>query len=154
MASRCCVAEDDAARAIRLVMEENLAACDAEDMDRLLMTMSKEMPNRELFIRETKKEWKLADTYTRLEEIEVLKHSRAPRANTRLPYATVRVVQTMYKSERQPDDPGPTEWSRRMLLDQEHATVEFQTLWKREAGKWRLVAALTEPKRFVPKPAP
>ena len=151
MASRCSLAEDDVAQAIRLVMEENLAASDAEDMERLLRTMSQEMPNRELFIRETEKEWALADTYTRLEEIEVLKQSRAPRSNTRLPYATVRVVQTMLKSEREPGVQAPSEWSRRMLLDQEHATVAFLTLWKREAGKWRIVAGLTEP-RPVRKP--
>jgi hypothetical protein len=59
-------------------MEENLAASDAEDMPRLLKTMSREMPNRELFIAETLKEWDAADTSTHLIEIQVLKHSDAP----------------------------------------------------------------------------
>lgn len=138
--------EDDIAAGIREVMVENLAAADAEDMPRLLRTMSREMPNRELFIRETKQEWAVADTYTRLVDVEVLRQSNAPHANTRLPYATVRVVQTMLKSERKPGSPEPSEWSRRMLLDQKHPTVEYETLWKREGGKWRLVAGLTEPR--------
>lgn len=100
MASRCSLAEDDVAQAIRLVMEENLAASDAEDMPRLLKTMSREMPNRELFIEETLKEWAAADTSTHVLEVEVLKHSDAPNARTRLPYATVRIVQEMTKSRR------------------------------------------------------
>ena len=85
-------ADDTMTRAIRLVMEENLAASDAEDMPRLLRTMSREMPNRELFIEETLKEWAVADTSTHVLEVEVLKHSDAPNARTRLPYATVRIV--------------------------------------------------------------
>jgi hypothetical protein len=145
-ASDAAWAEHATTRAIREVMVENLAAADAEDMPRLLATMSREMPNSELFIRETKQEWAVADTYTRLVEIEVLKHSNAPLANTRLPYATVRVVQTMLKSDRKPGSEDPSEWSRRMLLDQKHPTVEYETLWKREGGQWRMVAGLTEPR--------
>lgn len=39
------IAEDATTRAIRMVMEENLAASDAEDMPRLMKTMSRETPN-------------------------------------------------------------------------------------------------------------
>jgi len=145
-------ADDATTQAIREVMVGNLAAADAEDMPRLLATMSREMPNRELFIRETTKEWAVADTYTRLVDLEVLRHSDAPHANTRLPYATVRVVQTMLKSEREPGSAEPSEWSRRMLLDQKHPTVEYETLWKREGGEWRMVAGLTEPRPVDPRP--
>ena len=139
-------ADDATTEAIREVMVENLAAADAEDMPRLLATMSREMPNRELFIRETTKEWAVADTYTRLVDLEVLRQSDAPHANTRLPYATVCVVQAMLKSDRKPGSVEPSEWSRRMLLDQKHPTVKYETLWKREGGKWRMVAGLTEPR--------
>ena len=139
-------AEDAITRAIRVVMEENLAASDAEDMPRLLKTMSREMPNRELFIEETLKEWAAADTSTHVLEIEVLKHSDAPNARTRLPYATVRIVQEMTKSLRAPGSDDASDLSRQFGLDQEHPVVEFETLWKREGGKWRLVAGITEPK--------
>jgi hypothetical protein len=139
-------AEDAVTRAIRVVMEENLAASDAEDMPRLLKTMSREMPNRDLFIAETLKEWDAADTSTHLIEIEVLKHSDAPNARTRLPYATVRIVQEMTKSLRAPGSDEASEITRRFGLDQESPVVEFETLWKREGGKWRLVAGITEPK--------
>jgi hypothetical protein len=142
-------AEDAITRAIRLVMEENLAASDAEDMPRLLKTMSREMPNRELFIAETMKEWDAADTSTHLLEIEVLKHSDAPNARTRLPYATVRIVQEMTKSLRVPGSAEASEITRRFGLDQESPVVEFETLWKREGGNWRLVAGVTEPKPSV-----
>jgi hypothetical protein len=145
-------AEDATTRAIRDVMVENLAAADAEDMPKLLATMSREMPNRDLFIRETRQEWAVADTYTRLVDLEVLRQSNAPHANTRPPYATVRVVQTMLKSDRKPGSAEPSEWSRRMLLDQKHPTVEYETLWKREGGKWRMVAVLTVPRPVDAQP--
>jgi hypothetical protein len=138
--------EDATTRAIRQVMEENLAASDAEDMPRLLKTMSREMPNRELFIEETLKEWAAADTSTHLLEIEVLKHSDAPNARTRLPYATVRIVQEMTKSARAPGSEEASDLSRQFAIDQEHPVVEFEALWKREGGKWRLVAGLTNQK--------
>lgn len=70
--------EDAISRAIRLVTEENLAASDAEDMPRLLKTMSREMPTRELLIAETLKKWAAADTSTHVLEVEVLKHSDTP----------------------------------------------------------------------------
>ena len=139
-------AEDAITRAIRVVMEENLAASDAEDMPRLLRTMSREMPNRELFIEETLKEWAAADTSSHLIEIEVLKHSDAPHASTRLPYATVRIAQEMTKSVRAPGSDDASEITRRFGLDQEHPVVEYESLWKREGGKWKLVAGITEPK--------
>jgi hypothetical protein len=139
-------AEDAITRAIRLVMEENLAASDAEDMPRLLRTMSREMPNRELFIEETLKEWAAADTSTHVLEVEVLKHSDAPNARTRLPYATVRIVQEMTKSARDPASEEASDLSRQFGLDQEHPVVECESLWKREGGKWKLVAGLTPPR--------
>ena len=137
-------AEDAITGAIRKVMEENLAASDAEDMPRLLKTMSREMPNRELFIEETLKQWAAADTSTHLIEIEVLKHSDAPNARTHLPYATVRIVQEMTKSVRAPGSDEASEITRRFGLEQEFPFVKFETLWKREGGKWRLVAGITE----------
>jgi hypothetical protein len=142
-------AEDAITGAIRKVMEENLAASDAEDMPRLLKTMSREMPNRELFIEETLKEWAAADTSTHLIDIEVLKHSDAPNARTRLPHTTVRIVQEMTKSVRAPGSDESSEITRRFGLDQQFPVVEFETLWKREGGKWRLVAGITEPRPSV-----
>jgi hypothetical protein len=140
------LAEDSTTRALRLAMEENLAAANEEDLPRLLRTMSQEMPNRDLFIAETKKEWAATDTYSRLKSIEVLKHSNAPRAITRLPYATVRVVQTTVQvGDRKSDEP-PTEFAKRMALTSDQHPVEYEILWKKEGGKWRMVAGLTEPR--------
>jgi hypothetical protein len=151
---RAAIAVDSATQAIRVVMEENLAACNEEDMPRLLKTMSQEMPNRELFIAETKKEWAASDSYARLDEIEVLKHSNAPRAIMRLPYATVRVVQTTVPVGERRSGQEPSEFAKKMLLSQDAPTVEYQTLWKKEGGKWRLVANLTEPRAIAEKTSP
>lgn len=130
------IAEDATTRAIRKVMEENLAASDAEDLPRLMKTMSRESPNPERFIRETLKEWAAADTSTHLVELEVLKRITSPYARIRLPYATVRFVQEMTKSERAPGGEEPSKLSRMFGLDQEYQVVEFETLWKREGGGW------------------
>lgn len=104
------MAEHSMTRAIRAVMEENLSACNEEDLPSLLKTMSQEMPNRHLFIAETRKEWEVSDSYSRLEDIEVLKHSNAPRAITRPPYATVRGVQTTVQAGDRKSDEPPSEW--------------------------------------------
>jgi hypothetical protein len=140
------LAEDSTTRAIRLAMEENLAAANEEDLPRLLKTMSQEMPNRDLFIAETKKEWAATDTYSRLKSLEVLKHSDAPRAITRLPYATVRIVQTTVQVGNRKSEALPTEIAKRMALAPDDRPVEYEILWKKEGGKWRMVAGLTEPK--------
>lgn len=140
-------------RAIRAVMEENFSACNEEDLPRLLKTMSQEMPNRDLFIAETKKEWAASDSYSRLDEIAVLKHSNAPRAITRLPYATVRVVQTTVQAGERKSDEPPSEWAQRMVLAPGNQTVEYESLWKKESGKWRIVAGLTEPREVEARSA-
>ena len=54
----------------------------------------------------------------------------------------------MTKSLRAPGSDEASEITRRFGLDQESPVVEFETLWKREGGKWRLVAGITEPKAF------
>lgn len=61
-------AEDATTRAVHKVTGENYAASDAEDMPRLLKTMRVGLPNRDLLIGETLKEWDAADTSTRLVE--------------------------------------------------------------------------------------
>lgn len=140
-------AEDAMTYEIRQVMEENLAACNEEDLPRLLKTMSQEMPNRKLFIAETRKEWAATDTYARLEDIQVLKSSTAPRAITQLPYATVRVIQSTFQvGDRKSNEP-PSEFAKRMVLTTGNSAVQYETLWKKEGGKWRMVAGLTEPRQ-------
>ena len=52
----------------------------------------------------------------------------------------------MTKSARDPGSEDASDLSRQFALDQEHPIVEYEVLCKREGGKWKLVAALTEPR--------
>lgn len=52
----------------------------------------------------------------------------------------------MRKSARDPAGEEASDLSRKFGLDQEHPVVEYESLWKRKGGKWKLVAGLTEPR--------
>jgi hypothetical protein len=58
-----------AMKEIRPVIEENFAAVNAEDIDRLMATHTSYCPDREEFIRETKQAFKDFDVYVRLVDL-------------------------------------------------------------------------------------
>lgn len=139
-------------------LNANYAACNEENMAKLLKTMSKEMPNRELFKQVTEQEWAAGDTYNKLEAVDVLTHSDAPHANCQYPYATAWVVQTVIQLRS--DDPKDLSVFKRsckgkkcdgedlahqMGLTTRTETTKLQMLFKHEGGQWKLIAGLTNP---------
>jgi len=136
-------------------LQANLHACNQEDLPALLATMSVEMPQRELFIETIQQEWAVEDTYNRLVDVQVLKHSDAPHANTRFPYATVLVTQETLRStpENQQAFQDCREGKCRnedlanlfAISPKSGSKVRYQALFKKERGKWKGVANLTEP---------
>lgn len=152
LASACCAsAEDNTVRQLRAVLEENMAACTDEDLPRLLKTMSEEMPNRELFIEQCKKEWAEHDIYYRLDDVKIVKQNQwAP------PYVVATVRETQWDKKREgPEgkaaDVAPGDLSDRMSLRTTHPTTESDYLFKREHGRWKVVAGISDP-RPVDKP--
>jgi hypothetical protein len=152
-------ARGESPEAIRKGIEANLQAnfhaCNQEDLSALLATMSVEMPQRELFIETVQQEWAAEDTYNRLVDVQVLKHSDAPHANTRFPYATVLVTQETLRST--PENKQAFQDCREgdcrnedlahlfAISPKSGSKVRYQTLFKKERGKWKGVANLTEP---------
>jgi hypothetical protein len=123
---------------VRAVMEENFAAANHEDLDRLLATMSEEMPNRQLFIRQCNREWAVSDLYYRLDGVEIVKQSR-----WRQPYVVAMIRQTITGREGTATD---DKLSNVMSLNTAVPTTECEILFKREKGEVKMVATLTEPR--------
>lgn len=142
--------------AIRANMEQNMIACNEENMDKLLKLMSKEMPNRQRFIMTVDQFWSVSDTYNRVEDVEVLKNTAAPYGNTRYPYATAKIRQTTYYIREAEDSLAvrrncadgqcdEADMRHLMAVAPRNETVEFEALFKHEGGQWKLVANVSEP---------
>lgn len=132
---------DTTTKAITKLMEENCAAATAEDLPRVLATMSSEMPQRELFIEQCRREWAETDSYHRIENVKVVR--------TRGAYAIAIITQTVMTQPQAEDsdaDHGPDpELSHAMSLHTDVPTTQVPMLFKREKGKWKLFAGLAPP---------
>lgn len=143
-------AEDSTTRQLRAVLEENMAASTNEDLPRLLKTMSEEMPNRELFIEQCRKEWAEHDIYYRLDEVKIVKQNK-----WRPPYIVATVRETQWDKKRdgaegRAEDVVPDDLANRMSLRTTHPTTESEYLFKRENGKWKVVAGISDPRPIEP----
>jgi serine/threonine protein kinase len=124
------------------LVDENLAAMTAHDLPRTLATMSRETPQKDLFVKQCEKEWAKAGMHYRLDALEVVE-----RPDWRPPYAVARVTTTI--RDPSPEAPGdklpPDELSHVMLLRTKTPTTVSEWLFKRESGGWKIVANLTQP---------
>lgn len=149
---------ESAKQGIQSCMEQNLAACTEEDMDKLLATMAQEMPNRQRFIQTVEMTWNVQDAYWRLEGVEVLKRSGAPYANCKFPYATAVITQSCFDLSQREEAKSvfrsacengrcnnEDDMASLMAITHKTETVKFQALFKFEDGEWKLVANLTRP---------
>jgi len=148
---------DSVREAIKANLEENYAASNVEDLPRLLKTMSREMPQRQLFISACRQEWAESDIYHRLVDVQVLEHSDAEYSSCEYPYATALVTQQSvpvrsdnFRVLRKncPDGRCPQnddDLAHIFGLKPKWETVQLQMLFKHEGGKWKLVAGLTNP---------
>lgn len=141
-------------------MEANFRACNEENLQKLLATVSRELPQRELFIETIRAEWEAEDTYTRLVDVELLAHSDAPNANTRFPYATALITQETLRPSSENIQAfeqckngrcRDKDLAHLFAISPNHNTVRYQALFKKEGGKWKGVANLTEPEPVGPQ---
>lgn len=139
-------------------LQENYAACTEENMDRLLACMSEEMPNKRRFVSIVEGTWAVEDAYHRLDDVKLLKRSNAPNARTDFPYATAVVTQTVMKMSQRVENTSvfrsacengrcrsDKDMEHLMAISPHHETVRLQMLFKKENGKWKLIAGLTRP---------
>lgn len=142
---------------LRALMDANMAACNEENMDKLLELMSKEMPNRKKFMLVVDQQWSVNDTYNRIDELEVLKTTPAPYGNTKFPYATARIVQTTYYVNQRAEAKAAlqgicadgkcddSEMAHLMAIAPRHEQTEYECLFKFEDGEWKIVANVSAP---------
>ncbi len=147
----------DTQAALLGLMEQNMAACTEENMDKLLALMSSEMPNRQRFIATVDSVWSVEDTYNRIDSLEVLDKTPAPMGRTKYPYATARIQQTTYfvtsrNNERaifrQICEDGrcdQDEMAHLMAVAPHHEQTEYEALFKYENGEWKIVANVSIP---------
>jgi hypothetical protein len=102
--------------------------------------------------------WSSNDTYCRLDRVELLADSDAPRAKFEPPYATVRTTQTVielpvsdernqvfYRRCREDDSDLAGIAARLGYGNRRIATTSVELLFKQEDGEWKFVTACTEP---------
>lgn len=145
--SRWSAAEDSTTRQLRAVLEENMAACTEEDLPRLMKTMSKEMPNRELFEEQCRTEWAEHDIYYRLVDVKIVKQNQ-----WRPPYLVATVTEEQHeKAEEGGADAEPVnDLSHAMSIRTKTPVTQSEYLFKREGGKWKIVAGITEERAVDP----
>jgi hypothetical protein len=130
------------------VAEEAASASTAHNLPRLLKLMSREIPDRDLFISQCRKEWALTGLHYRLDKLEVLN-----KPDWEFPYAVAMVTLTIRDLSQDrdtrpplPDDP----LSHKMQLRTRVPTTRCEWLFKNEDGAWKIVANLTEPEPAEP----
>ena len=139
-------------------LKEQFAACNEENIGRLRATYSAEHPYQNRDFGDIQSCWNTNDTYCRLDRVELLADSDAPRAKFEPPYATVRVTQTVI--ELPPSDERNEVFHRRCRQDDTDllkiadrlgyrnrlmVTTSVELLFKQEDGDWKFVTALTAP---------
>jgi hypothetical protein len=155
-------ASDDPRAAIIKTLQVHFQACNEENMAKLLATMSKDLPNQRLLVSDVESQWGVNDTYTKLEDVEILDDSDAPHAVFEYPYETALVTQTVielsvgnernevfYRKCRKPDADAVS-LAKDMGLATCVATTQVEVLFRHEDGEWRFVRGLTAPKLHRP----
>jgi hypothetical protein len=112
---------------IRDALDENFAAYNAEDLPRLMRSVSAVMPGRQQFAREAAQVFADNDVYISVHEYELLA--------VRPPWAAARVVQVTLPAKDEPVDPASYRAGTRLLPEERS---EYIQTFKKEGGKWRL----------------
>lgn len=134
----CAAAHGDDAQEMHMVLQANFNACNAEDIDALMDTCSVDMPDRPGFQRESEILFREKDIHYSLEDFRVTKNAGD--------YAEAWVVQSTYVDDRSSDS-DRREWFRNgtTLLPKEEC-VEYMVSFKKDGGRWKCLATISEPK--------
>lgn len=132
------------APAIREVLEANFQACNHEDVEAVVATLSKSMPRIPEFVKEAKDTFEQTDTYFRLADFELLEYQP--------PYALARVVQITVPREEKDRKTGTDQqifYRGRSGLLPQWECVEYLQGFRREGGKWKVHLIISELKPTV-----
>jgi hypothetical protein len=126
--------------AIRAALDENFAAYNAEDVPRMMKSLSPTLPDRAEFAQQAGKLFADTDAYISVKDFEILE--------VRPPFATARVVQATMPAQDTPEPTADEAYYREnsKLLPSEEE-VEYVQAFKKEGGKWRLWLVMTQPRK-------
>lgn len=118
-------------------LQANFNACNDEDVEALMDTCSVDMPNREVFRRESEILFREKDLHYSLEDFRVTRNDGD--------YAEAWVVQSTYADDRR-SDTERREWFRNgtTLLPREER-VEYMVSFKKDGRLWKCLATISEP---------
>jgi hypothetical protein len=131
---------------IREVLAENFRACNEEDIDALMDTCSMDMPDRPGFRRESAILFGEKDVHYSLVDFRVTK--------LRGDYAEAWIVQKTYSEDRTSDSDARRAFRNGTTLLPQEETVGYFASFKRERGRWKCLATISEPiPQRKPEPA-
>jgi hypothetical protein len=122
---------------IRDVLVENFRACNEEDIEALMDTCSVDMPDRPGFRRESELLFREKDVHYSLVDFRVTK--------LRGDYAEAWIVQKTYAADRSSDSEARGAFRNGTTLLPREETVEYMAAFKRERGRWKCLATISEP---------
>lgn len=122
---------------MRSVLEANFDACNKEDLEALMGTCSKDMPDRPGFRKESEKLFREKDIYYRLVRFQVL--------SVRGDYATATVVQLSHTADRNSSDERDAEFRNGTTLLTKDECVRYNVAFKKDDGEWKCLATISEP---------
>lgn len=126
---------------MRHILEENFAACNEEDIDSLMDTCSVDMPDREVFRRESRILFREKNLHYSLVDFKVTRVDGD--------YAEAWVVQTTYADERDSDSEQRANFRNGTTLLPKDEVVEYMVAFKRDGGAWKCYMTISEPRPYV-----
>lgn len=129
---------------IRAALQANFQACNEENLDALMGTLSVAMDGRQEFANEARTLFRDADVYLRVADFELLEF--------RPPFASARVIQITLpanEKDRESGDARQVFFRGNSALLPKWECVEYTQQFRKENGQWKLHLITTEPKPAV-----
>jgi ketosteroid isomerase-like protein len=118
---------------IETVVQQNLAASNAEDVDAVMDTMTPYTPNRETFVKELKQFFDEVDVYARLISVDFVSAEMTEYGQT----VTVKVVQETLAGGEDDKDLPYSEFRSRSAMLPPWELCEFELVLHKVRGKWK-----------------
>ena len=132
------------AEQIRAALQANFQACNEENLEALLGTLSVAMDGKQEFANEAKKLFEDTDVYLRVADFELLE--------LRPPFASARVIQITLpanEKDRESGDARQVFFRENSALLPKWECVEYTQQFRKEKGQWKVHQITTEPKPAV-----
>lgn len=130
-----------AEKQIRAVLEANFQACNEEDLRALMATCSRAMPGSQQFAEEARLLFDETDVYLRLADFSLLW--------MKPPFACARVIQITLPADEKDRTAGDAQrvfYRGTSALLPQWECVEYTQTFRKESGRWKVLAITTEPK--------